>query len=98
MRIAVAIVRWFKLEEVKQFIHTCIDALFLPSKQKGNRRYVSCDSAMRKQSVLLDDVTDPPPQNMTRFVHDAAAIDADFSVGRLNQTIDHPQEGRLAGT
>ncbi len=98
MRIAVAIVRWFKLEEVKQFIHTCIDAPFLPSKQKGNRRYVFRDGTMRKKSVLLDDVTDLPPQNMTRFVHDAAAIDADFSVGRLDQTIDHPQEGRLAGT
>src|SRR5690606_24054425 len=98
MRVAVAIVCRFKLEEVKQFIHAGIDALFLPSEQKGNRRNMLRDGAMRKKSVLLDDVADLPAQNMTGFVHDTAAIDADFAVGRLDQTIDHPQEGRLAGT
>ncbi len=61
VRIAVAIGARLKLEQLQQFIHARLNALFRPAEECGNGRDIFADRSMWKKPVLLDHIADPPP-------------------------------------
>jgi hypothetical protein len=52
---------------------------------------------VREQPDLLDDVSDPPPQPGGVERSHAGAVDPDVTLGDVDQPVDHPHGGGLAG-
>jgi hypothetical protein len=53
---------------------------------------------MREQADILEDIADRPPQPDRILIDDAAAFDQDPPLVRRVEAVDHPQQGRLAGS
>src|SRR5205807_4380876 len=59
---AVAVDRRVEADEVEQLVDPGLDAAALPAEEAGDGGDVGGDVEVRKQSDLLDDVADAPPQ------------------------------------
>jgi hypothetical protein len=67
-------------------------------EEAGHRRDVVEDVAVREEATVLDDIAHPPPQLGRVGPVDVGAVDADRPAGGVDETVDHPQRGRLAAT
>ena len=82
-------------DQLEQLLHPRVDPLLLPAEEAGHGGDVVGHPAVRKQSTLLDHVADTPAQLDRVHLQDVDPVDQDAAARGLDQTIDHPQRGRL---
>ena len=98
MRILVGELRGIELEKRQQVFDPRFDPRGVPPEQVRHRGDVACDGSVRKQTVALDHVADPVAKLVLVDRHRCPSIDENPARRRRDQPIDHPQQGRFAGS
>ena len=77
------------MDKLQQFFDTGLDFLLVPLQQFRDCRDVLGNGHVRKQTDLLDDITDFPPE--VHFVHSADVFPEEDDVSCIftDQAVDH---------
>ena len=93
---AASVLHGVKSHQLEQLAHPGFGPVLIPAEQAGNCGHVVCDTAVREEPPLLDDVADVTTKLDRVHLQHVDAIDQDPAAGRLDKAVDHPQRGRLA--
>lgn len=96
MRIAITELGSGQPDEFQHLVNTVIGCGFVPLQESTDRRNVLSNRQMRKQSDLLDDVSNPEAQFPKWHCHDVATIDADCAGRWFLEAVDHAHSRGLA--
>src|SRR2546422_10037477 len=83
-------------DELDQLAYALTDPGLRPAEQAGHGADVVGHTHVRKQTDVLDDVTDLAAQFDRVQAPNAPPVDEDVTFGHVDQAVDHLHRGRLA--
>ena len=97
-RVTSGIFAWIETDEMEEMVDAGGNASGIPVFETGNESNIFCDSEMRKEAGLLNDITDMAAQADGIPGDGGAAFDEDLAFGGNEHFINEAEKGGLAAT
>src|SRR5579871_2240253 len=97
MRKGVRVLVGIELKHPQQLLDPRTNARVLPAEKTRYGGDVLRDGPMWEETVTLDDVADPAPQQVRRLRARVGAVDEHTAARGLDEPVDHAQQRRFTG-
>src|SRR5579862_238642 len=97
VRKGVRVLGGIELKHLQQLLDPCANPRVLPAEKTWNGGDVLRDGAMWEETVTLDYVADPTPQQVRGLRARISAVDEHAAARGLDEPVDHAQQRRFTG-